>query len=241
MPGYLTYDSPGLTWDSGFLWDQLAPASNSKRMNTKAITDFSKYKDAEMGPASQFIHDQMTANAATFTAPPVPMATLQTQVTSYNTKLGAKASRAIADKIAFDTARATLETTLGKLGNYVNTVAQGDAMTVEKSGFPSYSTARPAVSGPPPAPTNLRLSKGSVSGSVKVRYKTAQQPSINEAQMNAGHPDTEADWHPAGIFKGLTGEIPDQTPGARLWVRVRTVGAKNTPGDWSDPAEIIVT
>lgn len=241
MPDFLTYDSPGVAYDSGFFWDQLAPTSNSKRMHTKAITDFSKYKDAEMGPTAQFIHDQMTANAAAFAAPPVALATLQTQVTAYNTKLGAKATRATADRIAFDMARATLETTLSKLGNYVNGVAQGDAMTVEKSGFPSYGTARPSVSGPPPAPTNLRLSKGSVSGSVKVRYKTAQMPSINEAQSNAGNPNAEADWHPAGIFKGLSGEIPDQTPGARLWVRVRTVGAKGLMGDWSDPAEIIVT
>ena len=241
MPAFLTYDSPGVAYDSGFFWDQLAPASNSKRMNTKAITDFSKYKDAEMGPTAQFIHDQMTANAATFAAPPVAMATLEAQVTTYNTKLGAKASRATADRIAFDTARATLETTLGKLGNYVNGVAQGDAMTVEKSGFPSYGTARPSVSGPPPAPTNLRLSKGSLSGSVKVRYQAAQQPSTNEVQANTGNPNTEADWHTVGIFKGLSGEIAAQTPGARLWVRVRTVGNKGVMGAWSDPAEIIVT
>jgi hypothetical protein len=46
-----------------------------------------------------------------------------------------------ADVIAFTVARHELEVALGDLGNYVNTVANGSAVIVEKSGFPSYETA----------------------------------------------------------------------------------------------------
>ena len=208
---------------------------------TKAITDFRKYKDADLGPASQFIHDHMTANAATFTAPTVTMAALQALVTDYAAKLSAKASRASADVVAFKASRASLETALGRLGSYVNDLAQGDAIIVEKSGFPSYSTASPSLSGPPAAPTNLRLSKGGVSGSILARYKPQLQQSTNEVQINTGSPDTPGDWRTAGIFKGQSAEITGLTPGARLWVRVRTVGLKGVMGDWSDPAETIVT
>ena len=242
IPDPFLWDTPSLTWDSAVTWDGLAPTTRNKPMSTtKAITDFSKYKDGDLGPAAQFIHDQMLANAATFTAPTVTMAALQTLITTYNTKLVAKASRASADTVAFRAARAALEPALSRLGNYVNDVAQGDVNIVELSGFPSYSTASPSLTGAPPAPQNLRLSRGSVAGSILARYKPQLQPSTNEVQINTGSVDTPADWHTAGIFKGQTAEITGLTPGARVWVRVRTVGLKGVMGDWSDPAEIIVT
>ena len=207
---------------------------------TKAITDFSNYTAAELGPVAQHIHDQMTAHAATFAAPTVGMAALATLVSDYSTKLAARAGRATAAVIAFKTARADLETALGRLGNYVNDKAQGDAATVEQSGFPSYGTARPAVAGPPAAPTNLRLRQGDLSGSFLARYQSQRQPSTNEVQINTGNPNTEADWHTRGIFKGQKAEITGVTPGTSVWVRVRTVGLRGVMGDWSDSAEMMV-
>jgi len=237
-----TWDQPGLTYDSGATWDGAGSNKQHKTMpTTKAITDFGRYTAGNLGPAAQFIHTQMLANAATFTTPPVTLAALDTQITDYLAKLAAKASRAKADVIAFNDSRDALETALSRLGGYVNDVAQGDAAIVEKSGFPSYTTARPALAGAPAAPTNLRLSRGSASGSVLVRYNTPQTPSTNEVQINTGNPNTEADWHTKGIFKGLRAEITGLTPGTNVWVRVRTVGLKGVMGDWSDPAEIIVT
>ena len=241
MPAPVTWDQPGLTYDSGATWDGAGFSNPYNTMNTKAITDFSNFKAGNLGPAAQHIHDQMEDNAATFTAPTVAMTALATLITDYLAKLAAKASRAKADVIAFADAREALETALARLGNYVNDVAQGDAAIVEQSGFPSYTTARPALAGAPAAPTNLRLSRGSVTGSVLVRYKTAQTPSTNEVQINTGNPNTEADWQTKGIFKGLRAEITGLTPGTCTWVRVRSVGLKGVMGDWSDPAEIMVT
>ena len=208
---------------------------------TKATTSFSGYKDGDLGSTAQYIHDEMTANAATFATPTVTMAALATLISDYSTKLATKASRAKADVVAFNDSRAALETALGRLGSYVNDVAQGDAAIVTQSGFPSYSSAHPALTGPPAAPTDLRLSRGGASGSVLARYKTQTQPSTNEVQINTGNPDTPADWQTKGIFKGLKAEITGLTPGIRVWVRVRTVGLKGLMGDWSDPAEIMVT
>jgi hypothetical protein len=34
--------------------------------------------------------------------------------------------------------------------------------------------------------------------------------------------------------------IPGLTSGAKLWARVRAVGADNQPGPWSDPATKVV-
>ncbi|MEQ1751460.1 MAG: hypothetical protein ABL974_18695, partial [Prosthecobacter sp.] len=118
MPAPLTWDMPNQTYDSGASWDGVLASPRKAMNNTKAIIDFSGYSAAELSPISQAIHDLMTLNAATFTAPPVTMTALQTLVTTYDQKLVARASRASADVLAFNEARATLEESLGVLGNY---------------------------------------------------------------------------------------------------------------------------
>ncbi|MBI3878436.1 MAG: hypothetical protein HY301_00005, partial [Verrucomicrobia bacterium] len=123
-------------------------------MNTKAIIDFSGYTAPELGPVAQTIHDQMLANAATFTTPPVTMAALAALITTYTTTLAARASRAKLDVIAFNDARAALEAALALLGNYVNGVAKGDDAKVAQSGFPSYVTGHTITNAAPAAPAD---------------------------------------------------------------------------------------
>ena len=65
MSDQAAWDTPELTYDSGVTWDSL-PARKRNTMNTKAIIDFSGYTAPELGPVAHVIHDQMTANAATF-------------------------------------------------------------------------------------------------------------------------------------------------------------------------------
>ena len=239
-PTPLTWDTPGLPWDSGATWDGMT-ASKSKTMNnTKAIIDFSGYTAAELGPIAHSIHDKMTANAATFTAPPVTMPALQTLITTYDAKLIARASRASADVIAFNDARDALEQALGGLGNYVNTVAKGDPAIVDKSGFPSYTTSRTPDTNPPAAPADLRLRQGDLPGTIVARYKPDRQPSTNEVQTTSGDPNVEANWTAKGMFQGGRAEMDGFTPGVMVWIRVRTVGLRGVMGAWSDPAQIRV-
>ncbi len=169
---------------------------------TKAIIDFSGYTAAELSPIADTIRTQMTANAATFPAPPVTMAALNAAFTDYDQKLQAKASGAQADLIAFTVARHTLETDLGGLGGYVNIVAKGDPTIVVQSGFPSYETRNVVDTTPPAAPQNLVLRQGDLSGTCIARYQPDRQHSVNEVQSNMGDPNTEADWKPAGLFTG---------------------------------------
>ena len=240
MPAPLTWDTPGLTWDSSATWDGETATQKKTMNNTKAIINFDGYTAAELGPVAQSIHDKMTLNAATFTAPTVSMTSLQTQVTAYDQKLVARASRASADVLAFNQARDVLEQTLGTLGNYVNSIAKGDAMIVEKSGFPAYETTHTPDTSAPAAPTDLRLRQGDLSGSILARFKPDRQPSTNEVQVNTGDPNTEASWHTKGMFQSGRAEMEGFTPGTVVWIRVRTVGLKGVMGAWSDPAQIRV-
>lgn len=240
----LTWDTPGLTWDSGATWDSFLPDPTQpkrKAMNTtKAVIDFSRFSAAELGPVAHTIHDKMTANAAVFATPAVAMTALQTQIDDYDTKLVARASRASTDILAFNSVRSDLEDTLGVLGNYVNGIAVGDPVIVDQSGFPSYTTLRTPDTSPPAAPTDLRLNQGGLTGSMVARHKPDRQGSTNEVQTNIADPNNEADWHTKGMFQGGKAEMSGFTPGTVVWVRVRTVGLKGVMGAWSDPAQIRV-
>ena len=234
----LTWNMPGRTWGAG-TWNGVV-GSKSKSMNTKATLDFSGDTAGELGPIAHMIHDKMAANAATFTTPPLTMAAFLTTVTSYDQKLIARASRATADLLAFNTARTALEDALGALGNYVNAVAKGDPGIVALSGFPSCLTSRTADNSPPAAPADLRLRQGDLSGSLVARYKPGRQGSTNEVQTNIGDPNLEASWQTQGMFQGGRADLDGFTPGAMVWVRVRTVGLKGVMGAWSDPAQLRV-
>ena len=238
MPGLLHWDATGATWDGSVP----APTQkHNKAMPTiKAAIDFSNYTAAELGSVAQRIHDEMTAQVLVFTAPPLTLPAFLILVDTYTDAVAARASRATTDFIAFNVARDALEDGMSELGGYVNLIAKGDATKVDQSGFPSYDTTRTADTAPPAAPSDLRLRHGDVSGSVIARFKTERQSSTNEVQLNLGNPVTETDWHTAQIIKGGKAILSGLTPGAAIWVRVRTVGLKGVMGAWSDPGQIRV-
>ena len=242
MPTTLKWNAPGARWSAGLKWNGTQP---TRTMNTKAIVDFSGYTAPELAPVAQTIHDQMTANAATFPSPPSSMAALATLISTYNTKLAARASRASADVLAFNVARHDLEVALHDLGVYVNLTAKGDATIVEKSGFPSYTTGSGAA-GPSPAaipagPQNLQLVHGDLSGSVRGRCKPDRTNSYNLAQTNTGDPNNAPGWQNAIYFTGGKFTLTNLTVGSTVWVRVATIGTGGQLGAWSDPAKIMVT
>jgi hypothetical protein len=203
------------------LWNGVEPTTRKKMANIKAVIDYSGYSAAELGPIAQNIHDKLVANAATFPDLPVTVVNLQTAIDDYNAKLAARESKATADALAFDVSRGVLEEMLADIGGYANIVANGDAVIVDKSGCPSYTTARAADLSAPAAPTDLRLRQGEVSGSAVARYKSQKGRSTNEVQKCIGDPNVEANWTTVGIFQGGKAVISGITPGTVLWVRVR--------------------
>lgn len=208
--------------------------------NTKVIVDFTDYTASELAPVARHIENQMTANAATFDAPPITMVALGTLIDTYETRLIARASKATADILAFNETRDELEERLSDLGHYVNSVAKGDPIVCEQSGFPTYTADRAPDTSPPAAPANLRLKHAGVSGGAIARYQPARKPSTNEVQTSTGDPNDPSSWSQYGIFQGGKAVLNGFTPGVIVWVRVRTVGLAGVMGAWSDPAQIRV-
>jgi len=237
----LTWNLQGKTWSTALKWN--GTTTIPQTMTTKAIIEFGSYTAPELTPVAQTIHDKMVANAATFTSPPITMVALATSITNYSSKLAARASGAHADVLAYQAARAALEGTLHDLGVYVNFIAKGDAVIVDKSGFPSYSTGAGTTPGPssiPAAPQNVKLRNGDLPASVVARFKPDRPASFNVAQINIGDPNNEAGWKTASQGTGSKITINGLTPGTILWVRIATVGPGGQLGAWSDPAKIVV-
>ncbi len=88
--------------------------------------------------------------------------------------------------------------------------------------------------------TDLRLKHAGIPGTIIARWKPPRRSSTNEVQTCTGDPNEEASWTQYGIFQGGKAVLRGLTPGAIIWVRVRTVVHAGVMGTWSDPAQIRV-
>ena len=117
-----------------------------------AITDFSRLTEDEIGPTFTIIKNQLTLNAATFPALPVAMIVFGPQIVAYTDILGKDEYAGKAADLA--AARLTVETSARKNGIYVNGIANGDLVILEKSGYP---LAKPHVPVGPLAKSTLKV------------------------------------------------------------------------------------
>ncbi len=205
----------------------------------KAVVDYSGYTGEALLPVAMTIAGAMTGNP-NFPDPPVSSAEFQASLDDYEQKLANKASKATADIIAFNISRHTMEENLAENGGYVNTTAKGDPAKVVSSGFPHYETGAAPDYNPPPAPTDVRIRQGDLSGTLVARAKTARGRSLLEVEMCTGDPNVEENWKPAGTFSGGKVMLSGIVPGTTVWLRMRSAGLKGVMGAWSDPAKIMV-
>ena len=207
----------------------------------KARVNFSGEPEGNLSGPAHNIHTKMVANATTFTNPPVAMPAFLTIVDAWDLALEKAEDRSRDNITAKSNARDALEEALRKLGGYVNTIADGDLAKIELSGFPSYSTVRPAGGGSMFVPQNLRLERTPVSGMFVAKWQGDGSRAVYEAQICLTDPNVAANWTYRGSFTGGRAELSGFTPGATVWVRVRKIGTRGETGGWSDAASIMVT
>ena len=131
----------------------------------KAIISYEKYKDLEIADIATHIILSMTNNPA-FPAPPVPIKNIQTALTAYNEALKKSYEGSKADTATKNLKRKEMQAFLSTLGNYVNTVADGDTVMLDNSGFPI--SKNPEAVGVLPAPAYLHITDSGVKGQLTV-------------------------------------------------------------------------
>ncbi len=209
-------------------------------MSLRARIYFEELPSPELKTQAQIIHNGLAAHPDLFPNPPITLPNFQTQINDFNIKLQERQSGATAAVSALRRAHTALAKTLRTLGQYVNSLALNDAERIAQSGFPTYATRRPPNHAPPPAPENLVLRHGTLSGTIIARYRPFRRRSVNEVQICLANPLEEANWKTASYFRSGKAELTQLPPGALIWVRVRTLGLKGLFGPWSDPAQIRV-
>lgn len=84
-----------------------------------------------------------------------------------------------------------------------------------------------------PAPDEVTLTQGTLSGSLKLRASAVDNAGSYEAQKTT-QINLPATWETVGLTTAPRLTLEELTPGTTYWARVRAIGSAG-PGAWSEP------
>ena len=206
----------------------LSPPAASK-LQKVALSFISKSSDIELLVLTSSIIGALTGNVH-YPGPAPTLATLTAArdalQAAVNTPHGGKLSVATRRQL-----RPALATLLRQLAQYVQTASAGDPVVLLGSGFPLQRARQPV--GVLPAPANLTLARGKVSGQLRARCKLVPRAAAYQWRVASALAPTV--WLPADPSVAANATIGGLTPGTQYIVQVRAIGTSG-PSDWSDAA-----
>ncbi len=228
------YDTPGLTYDSGLLFDAgPGPQPTRKRM-AKVKLNLNALSIADLIQRGTDIKTAMTGNA-NFTTPIPPLATITTQVTTLTTSNNTYETGALAQKTNLtnrDNAAAALIAGLTQLGGYVEAASAGDEAKIHSAGMGVRGARGPA--GVPAQAMNLSLTAGDNEGELDAQWDPVANVKSYDIQTSP-EPITGTSWTSKPSVTKSKAVLMGLPSGTRVNVRVRAVGSGGT-GAWSDPS-----
>jgi hypothetical protein len=232
------YDIPGLTYDSGVLYDEPAqPQPNKKRMAKIKLNLFSLTEEQLLQKALD-IKSGLTGNA-NFTTPTPSIAAVTTLITTAQSQLTAcNAAQAAAKQATTDknTAMDALRTALATWGDYVQLTSGGDVSKIQSARIDVQSARTPTVI--PNQVMNLAITASDNAGELDLQWDSLPNAKSYEIQISPD-PVTATSWVSQPSVTRSQASITGLTSGARMWVRVRAVNAAGQ-GPWADVATKIV-
>jgi hypothetical protein len=130
--------------------------------------------------------------------------------------------------------RAQLEFLLRSLALYVQQTCNGDPAILLSSGYPAHRTGQPA--GLLPAPANLRLARGKISGQLKARCNAVDRAGSYQWRYATAAAPTA--WTLVDPTLGASIALDGLIAGTVYTVQVRAIGSQG-PSDWSDAANLM--
>ncbi|MFN0033179.1 MAG: hypothetical protein ACKVOR_13545 [Flavobacteriales bacterium] len=188
---------------------------------------------SEKCDVGEFVHDQMTLNAAKFVTPPIAMGAFATMITDTRNAISRAEQGTQADRAARDAQEELLVETLEELAVYVELTAKNDEAWALLSGFELRKDPTPI--GPLGQVQNLKSITTNVVGEIKLKWKVIYGARTYVVQVS-DNPTVETGWTQAGIAsraQQIVNGLPSLT---RKYFRVAAIGAAGQ-GPWSDIVE----
>jgi len=194
---------------------------------------FSRTKVPDLLTTAQTVLTDMTAAVSVFTAPPVPLATLQTDIAALTASSAASTDGSKKSIAQRNKDRHALEQDLSLLGAYVVKVANGDPAVVTTSGFTPAPPRAKSAPKPLAQPSISSIAQG-VSGQLLISVTPvtgAHSYDVRFAPLANGVPGTWTIQTVTQAKKPVT--FNGLTPGTTYSFQVRALG-KAGYTDWSD-------
>ena len=204
---------------------------------------FNNQRPADLLSQAQQVVTAMTANAS-FPEPwPAPVPSLAQITTDMNALQAAVTATGAGDRTRVaerNSAASTLSRDLLRLARYVALEADDDTTKLSGSGFTLRSPfVRSTVFNELPAPANLSLAHGALSGQMNVRASRLSGAASYAVQLCATDPTVEANWSDAGVYKNCSRiQLSALTPGKTYSVRMRGIGNAG-PGSWTPAVSLM--
>jgi hypothetical protein len=183
---------------------------------------------------ANIIKAALTGNAS-FPAPNPSVATLGSLIATASAAVAAYNALVVQAQAALavrDSALAALCAGLTQEGAYVESASGGDVVKIESAGM-SVRRARSRVG--VSQVLNLVLREGAYDGTLRASWNPDPGAKSFEIQISL-EPVTATSWAIKMTASKSSATLSGLTSGAKLWVRVRSIGAGNSTGPWSDPA-----
>ena len=198
-----------------------------------AIAFLIRDSDADLIVASGRILAGMTGNAS-YPSPIPALADVAIARNAYVAAVNAVKAGSLG-VVARKQLRAQLVALLRSLALYVQQNCKGDPLILLGSGYPAQKTHQPA--GLLPAPVNLRLARGTMSGQLKARCNTV--PKVGSYQWRYATTAAPTAWNPVDTTLAASITLSGLVRGTEYVVQVRAVGALG-PSDWSVASTLMV-
>jgi len=198
-----------------------------------AIAFLIRDSDAALVVDSGRIVAGMTGNAH-YPAPVPALADVVAARNAYVAAVNAVKNGSLAT-VARRQLRAQLVAQLRSLALYVQQNCNGDAVILLGSGYPAQKAHQPTSL--LPAPVNLRLARGTISGQLKARCNKV--PKAGSYQWRYATAAAPTAWTQLDPTLAASIMLSGLVRGTDYLVQVRAVGTRG-PGDWSDASMLMV-
>ena len=138
----------------------------------KAKIDFTRVKDSDLREIARSIVNKMTSNP-NFPNPAPALPLIQIDIDEYFDALVKCHDGTKLNTVIKNDKRSVLENKLAHLGNYVNSIAEGDLVKLDSSGFPLSKIPTPV--GILPAPVSFKINEGENPGEIYFDITTVKK------------------------------------------------------------------